>query len=388
MKSILVAGVLALAAASSAAGQGLPPSVAEPYRAYQSAVEAGDEMAALDPAYRAWQAGEREEIDAETIGLLADNYAALASTAGHHAQAAAAFARSAGILADTEGRTVLTAQTWRLAATSAYQAEDNPTAERYALQAVTVLRGVEAGADRAREAFQSRSLLAYIAYEAGRIQPAGDHARAALEALEPLGPVSTRDTANMAFFAGVEESLDGNNIEAGYYFGLATVMFEATGADSQSRRSARAWVQYLRNQMDERERRQLEARLDEAGYLPADCIDGVTCDATPLAELYPDAVEVIEAHRVDYVAPVYPVEMENNGVEGLALISYNISEEGRIVDVEVLYSVPHSSFAAAGLEAMENWRYEPMTVDGVPTRREGQSSQFIYVLTPNNDRAL
>jgi TonB family protein len=376
---LIAAACLALALAAPVAAQGLPSSVSEPYRAYQAAMEAGDEAAALEPAYRAWQAAEDASVDAETTGLLADNYAALASAAGQHVQAAAAFARSAEILADTEGNTVLTAQTWRLAAREYYQAEETTAAERMSDRALALLGRLPAGDDVSAERFQANVLLAYIAFENARIQQAGNRAEDALDALRDLGPVSNTDSANMAFFAGLEEVMDGNFERATYFLSLASAMFTAANGDERTLRTVNAWVQYTSDNLREGQNERIRQRLDESGYSFGGCLADVTCGmGSTLHTQFPDVTDLVDAVRTRTVTPDYPDDLENAGLEGVALITFSVSEEGEVVDAEILYSVPHSAFGAASLEAVERWEYDPLLVDGVPTRRDNVVSQFIF----------
>jgi len=378
---LVAAACLALALAAPVAAQGLPASVSEPYRAYQTAMEAGDEAAALDPAYRAWQAAEAAGVDAETTGLLADNYAALASAAGQHEQAAAAFARSAEILADTEGGTLLTAQTWRLSAEQYFRGDDENLARRMADRALAILQRLPATREAAAERYRTETVLAYAEYERGRIRQTAPHARNALDALGLVGPISNMDTANMAFFAGIGAAIDYESPDSAFYFTLASYMYAAAGADVDTRRVAEAWARYGRSELDEDERIALFRRLRETEYRPPECENPDDCDLTVGEGLnFPPEAEVIDASPISRREPRYPLEMAQRGLQGVALVMFSIDEDGRPFDIEAIYSVPHPDFGEVSVEAVERWRYTPLLVDGEPTPREGIVTQFIFQL--------
>lgn len=378
----LAALFLACAVCAPALAQGLPDSVAEPYVAYQAAMEAGDEAAAIDPAYRAWQAAEDVGIDAETTGLLADNYAALASAAGQHAQAAAAFARSAEMLEDVEGGTLLTAQTWRLAAEQYIRAEDETRSRRMADRALAILDRLPQTAEAAAERYRTETVLAYANYERGRLSLAAPHARNAIAALEAVGPVSNMDTANMAFFAGLGAAIAGEGPETAYYFSLASYMYAAAGADLDTRRIAEAWARYGRSNLSEEERVELFRRLRATPYRPPECERPEDCDLSVGSGLdFPPEVNAVDARPLQRQEPRYPLRMAELGLQGVALIMFSVDEEGRPYDIEAIYSVPHPEFGEVSVAAVERWRYTPLLVDGVPTPREGIVTQFVFQLS-------
>ncbi len=61
-------------------------------------------------------------------------------------------------------------------------------------------------------------------------------------------------------------------------------------------------------------------------------------------------------------APVYPEIARVAGVEGVVILGVKANEEGKIVDVIVLRSIPLLDQAA--IDAVRQWVYEPMIIDG------------------------
>ena len=52
------------------------------------------------------------------------------------------------------------------------------------------------------------------------------------------------------------------------------------------------------------------------------------------------------------------------GIEGLVVLDATIDPTGEVSEIQVLTSVPELDEAA--IAAVEQWRYEPTLVDGVP----------------------
>jgi TonB family protein len=67
---------------------------------------------------------------------------------------------------------------------------------------------------------------------------------------------------------------------------------------------------------------------------------------------------------VKEVRPVYPKEAAKAGVEGVVIMEATTDTFGRIADVKVLRSVPLLDQAA--VDALRQWVYEPMIIDGKP----------------------
>ncbi|MFZ2054057.1 MAG: energy transducer TonB [Candidatus Aminicenantales bacterium] len=64
--------------------------------------------------------------------------------------------------------------------------------------------------------------------------------------------------------------------------------------------------------------------------------------------------------------PVYPEEARKNGVQGVVILEAKIDEQGRVIDVMILRSVP--ALDQAAIDAVKQWVYEPLIIDGKPTK--------------------
>ncbi len=73
---------------------------------------------------------------------------------------------------------------------------------------------------------------------------------------------------------------------------------------------------------------------------------------------------VKEPKKIKDVAPVYPDEARQAGVQGMVIIETTIGTDGAVSDVKVLRSVALLEMAA--VEAVKQWKYEPTLIDGEP----------------------
>lgn len=64
------------------------------------------------------------------------------------------------------------------------------------------------------------------------------------------------------------------------------------------------------------------------------------------------------------VSPVYPEAARKAGVEGVVIMEATTDTYGRVVSVKVLRSIPPLDQAA--IDALRQWVYEPMVIDGKP----------------------
>ena len=64
------------------------------------------------------------------------------------------------------------------------------------------------------------------------------------------------------------------------------------------------------------------------------------------------------------VRPIYPKEAAKAGIEGVVIMEATTDTYGRVADVKVLRSIP--ALDQAAVDALKQWVYEPMIVDGKP----------------------
>jgi TonB family protein len=67
---------------------------------------------------------------------------------------------------------------------------------------------------------------------------------------------------------------------------------------------------------------------------------------------------------IKQVEPIYPEEARKAGIEGVVTLEATTDKYGRVQDVKVLNSIPELDQAA--IDAVKQWVYEPMVIDGKP----------------------
>ena len=75
--------------------------------------------------------------------------------------------------------------------------------------------------------------------------------------------------------------------------------------------------------------------------------------------------EPVELRRTQ---PALTREARSQSREGRVVLAAVIERNGSVSNAKVLYSSGSSSFAAASLDALREWRYSPGMIDGAPVR--------------------
>ena len=65
------------------------------------------------------------------------------------------------------------------------------------------------------------------------------------------------------------------------------------------------------------------------------------------------------------VDPVYPEEAREEGISGVVLLSVRADKEGNVDSIKILKS-PHRLLSHAAVDAVKQWKYEPMFIKGKP----------------------
>lgn len=99
------------------------------------------------------------------------------------------------------------------------------------------------------------------------------------------------------------------------------------------------------------------------------------------ANLYPSANRYvsndIRAKPLSAPEPEYPAYFERSGVSAWAVVHYDITEDGKVENANVVASFPIDGISEYVLEAVNAWRFEPpKDLYGDPMRLEMQSKTF------------
>ena len=349
----------------------IPPSVMTPYQAYLAAIEGEDFAGAAGHADAAYQAGVAAQIDTDTLAALAENRAQAYTFSGDLARAAPAW----GDLADVMERagTARDDRAWALVMSAAayLRGEDYANAERRASAATALYQSGEGGEHH----YAAQALLSTSHFTRQQLREAGRAAAAALSIRETLSIPANAELTRLAFSAGIARLLERDRVGTAYYIALAAESAEAAAADNNETQFVSLWARYTRERLSASEREELFERVAASPLFASTWATRVEADEqAQIAERNFD----VDAVPVSRRPPRYPATMQEAGVEGIAVVRFDVDENGRPSNIEVPFSIPHPDFGRNAQDAVRRWTYTPAMKDGRPVRREGVQTQFEF----------
>ncbi|WP_372881739.1 energy transducer TonB [Psychromonas sp.] len=78
------------------------------------------------------------------------------------------------------------------------------------------------------------------------------------------------------------------------------------------------------------------------------------------------------------VEPRYPRKALRLKKQGYVLLSFDINEEGRVSNIQVLEAAPEHLFEKEARQALKKWKYKPMLIDGKPVTQTGQKIRLDF----------
>lgn len=79
------------------------------------------------------------------------------------------------------------------------------------------------------------------------------------------------------------------------------------------------------------------------------------------------------------VAPQYPASLATRGIDGFAIVQFDVSADGTVNNVR-LVEASHPAFAKPAISAAERFRYKARVVDGMPIATAGLSVRFRFAM--------
>jgi TonB family protein len=79
------------------------------------------------------------------------------------------------------------------------------------------------------------------------------------------------------------------------------------------------------------------------------------------------------AYPIERVAPDYPAELRNRGVEGYVALTLDINPRGTVSDVRVFEAKPPGIFEDLVVTAARRWRFKPKIANGQPVQSSYRS---------------
>jgi protein TonB len=83
----------------------------------------------------------------------------------------------------------------------------------------------------------------------------------------------------------------------------------------------------------------------------------------------PKVLQAMDLPRVSEVAAQYPTEVEREGREGWVDVDFTIAVDGSTEDLVVREASPAGIFDQAALDALRQWRFEPILNAGTPVKQ-------------------
>ena len=78
--------------------------------------------------------------------------------------------------------------------------------------------------------------------------------------------------------------------------------------------------------------------------------------------------------------PQYPVDAARDGKEGWVVVRYDIDNNGKVINAEVIDADPKRTFNKAALRAVKNWKYKPKVEQGITVAQHNQQVQLDFKL--------
>ena len=93
-----------------------------------------------------------------------------------------------------------------------------------------------------------------------------------------------------------------------------------------------------------------------------------------------ESVKVVEARPIRIVSPQYTESLRSAGLEGSVIVKFDIDTNGRVINSFILRSSGHNELDVIALEAIQQLRYSPKLVGGIPAITKGKKRKFTFTL--------
>ena len=253
-----------------------------------------------------------------------------------------------------------------------FLADDNTTAASSDLDAVAAIRSTHPRLDEARVAVDER--IAELAPPTSGDDPATLASEEELAAMRAAAAAVEREQALLGEIDAAIRSGNLVSLREGSAVRLVNDAWSQVDTPSQplidrAERVAALIIDAGTSALANSDILRAEIMVAQLASLPQTSIPGRSAFEATVAEVVRIANAVIEpARRTRMVQPTYPRNASRRGIEGWVHLSFNITPNGDVADIEVVESTPEETFEEAAITAVSGWKYLPRTVDGVPAR--------------------
>ena len=81
------------------------------------------------------------------------------------------------------------------------------------------------------------------------------------------------------------------------------------------------------------------------------------------------------------INPTYPIPAARNNIEGFVTLSFNISEVGKPMNIQIVNAKPRGYFEKSARRALKKWKYDPQSL------KNGIDSQVVTLVFKLKDEA-
>ena len=78
--------------------------------------------------------------------------------------------------------------------------------------------------------------------------------------------------------------------------------------------------------------------------------------------------------------PIYPAAARAEGVEGYAIVQYDVDVQGRVINARVVEGEPAGVFDEAALTTVKSWKFNPAVREGQPVVSLARRSTVTFQL--------
>lgn len=95
---------------------------------------------------------------------------------------------------------------------------------------------------------------------------------------------------------------------------------------------------------------------------------------------WPPLEDVTPPTLIRKVPPRYPFKSLVDKVNGLVVIQFTVSKDGKVENPRIVCSDPKRRFDAAALDSVREWLYRPATRDGQPVAYPGMHATVAFAI--------
>ena len=394
---ISLAAIVILPWAGAMAQEPLPDDVAQLYVAYQQAEQSGDLEAILASADAVYRAARRARVDDVTLGTLAENLAFYAGHTGDFERSYETWREAAEYAEDAEEGPLVGGFRWHQAAQAALAGNEVGEAARCSQRAIRHLTSDPAiQQDYATIFAEAHFLNAAANFRRGRYSRLVDSAQVTIDVFAATNRPADAIYGRAHYYRGVGAIVDREYEDAVVHLHLAGDIFELTAPEGEELEIARGLssVAYLLADNPEPpgvsmigrrgdfDRDDFQSRVD--GRLEASEFHRMTMGNEPNTQNpLPDGAT--PAERISFDPPRYPRQAQQRGIEGIAIVEFDVGADGLPTNIETRISLPMGFFEEVAEDAVRSMRYEPARHDGEAIEHPDRAVQFNFALADRRD---